>query len=110
MDRSERRYRAAHKKARRLRHHWDYIGVSRGYLGYCGCRKDGFWWGCREIEKPWRIDIVNYAKSPGWWRRLMITRPGRKEANALLRLVSRGMDADVVRRWPDYRKPHIYYW
>jgi hypothetical protein len=90
MDRSERRWRTAHKKARRLRYYWDYIGVTRGYLGrFCG----GFWWGCRDIEKPWRIDGTCYMhEAPSVWVNMMMTRPTRREQASLLHQVTAGAD------------------
>jgi hypothetical protein len=36
------------------------------------------------------------------------TRPSRAKQNQWLRLVARGVEDDG--NWPDYRKPHIYYW
>jgi len=107
MDRSERRYRAAHKKARRLRYHWDYIGVTRGYLGHWG---SGFWWGCREVEKPWRIDGAWYMhEAPSAWVNRMMTRPTRREQARLLHHVTHGVDSDSL-SWPDYRRPFVYFW
>jgi len=110
MDRSERRWRTAHKKARRLRYYWDYIGVTRGYIGFTGGRKGEFWWGCREIEKPWRIDGDRFMhEAPGWWVNLFMTRPARREQRLLLGQVTGGVDSNGM-SWPDFHKPFVYYW
>ena len=107
MDRSERRYRTAHKKARRLRYHWDYVGVTRGYPGRWS---SGFWWGCREVEKPWQINGAWYMhEAPSAWVNRMMTRPARREQARLLHHVTHGADSDGL-NWPDYRRPFVYFW
>lgn len=45
---------------------------------------------------------------PHWWDRLHHTRPARAATRARLQQVLRGWSDDG--NWPDYRKPHIYYW
>jgi hypothetical protein len=47
---------------------------------------------------------------PKHWQYEFNIRPSRIRQNQLLRAVERGVDPDVIGRWPDYRKPHIYYW
>lgn len=45
---------------------------------------------------------------PHWWDRLYHTRPARRQAGLLLQKIERG--GEDAERWPDYRKPHKYYW
>ncbi len=105
MDRSERRWRTAHKRARRLRYYWDYRGVSHGHYSYTGT----FWW-TREIEQPWRINGTWFMhEAPGWWVNVFMTRPARREQKRLLRQVIGGADSDGL-NWPDFHKPFVYYW
>jgi len=46
---------------------------------------------------------------PKWWDVEYHTRPARIRSNRLLHLIERGVDSDVL-HFPNYRKPHIYYW
>ncbi len=105
MDRSERRWRTAHTKAKRLRYSWDYLGVSHGHYTHTGT----FWW-TREMEKAWRIDGSWFLhEAPGWWVNIFMTRPARREQKLLLRRVLGGVDSDGM-NWPDFHKPVVYYW
>jgi hypothetical protein len=47
---------------------------------------------------------------PKHWQYDFNIRPSRARQNQLLRSIARGIEPDGIRRWPDYRKPHIYYW
>jgi hypothetical protein len=47
---------------------------------------------------------------PRWWRKAMYIQPSRIQSNYLLSRVVLGLDADRIRRWPDYLKPQVYYW
>lgn len=51
-----------------------------------------------------------YDSHPRHWDKVMHTRPARIRSNRLAHLITKGViDADDT-VWPDYRKPHIYYW
>jgi len=43
------------------------------------------------------------------WNRTMHIRPARIASNQLERLIKMGRDPDTL-HFPNYRKPHIYYW
>jgi len=60
-------------------------------------------------RKPWRPLHKVLMNEPGHWVREMMMRPARVRANQLCRLVTLGRDADEW-RWPDGKKPHLYYW
>lgn len=63
-------------------------------------------------ERPWRAENQLGAylmNEPGWWVREFVTRPARVRSNALLNRARRGADMDGT-LWPDYRRPHVYYW
>lgn len=66
----------------------------------------------RRLRRPWQaVCRSTMSGEPKHWQQQTNLRPSRIRQNQALRLVTRGMDADVaIRRWPDYRKPHIYYW
>lgn len=58
---------------------------------------------------PWRPIADFMMNEPGWWVREFMTRPARVRARQLCRLVVLGQD-DAQWRWPDGKKPHLYYW
>jgi hypothetical protein len=63
--------------------------------------------------KPWRArnQLGAYLmRDPGHWIHQYVTRPARARSNARLRAIERGRDPDGIADWPDYRRPHIYYW
>lgn len=95
MDRALRRHRERIAAVREIRFIWCLWGPES-----------------RALRKPWRArnQLGRYLMhTPGHWIRDMMTRPARARAKQLLRLAERG--GDVERDlWPDYRKPHIYYW
>lgn len=68
--------------------------------------------GWRIPRKPWQaVSRITMNGEPKHWQQEFNVRPSRIRQNQALRLVLRGVDADLaIRRWPDYRKPHIYYW
>lgn len=62
-------------------------------------------------HRPWQlVPRCTMNGEPKHWQKQFNLRPSRIRQNQLLRDIQRGVDPDVVRRWPDYRKPHIYYW
>jgi len=63
--------------------------------------------------KPWRArnQLGAYLmRDPGPWLHQFVTRPARARSNQLLRAIERGRDPDGISGWPDYRKPHVYFW
>jgi hypothetical protein len=62
-------------------------------------------------RKPWQqVGRCTMNGEPKHWQYDFNIRPSRTRQNQLVRLIERGLDPDVIGRWPDYRKPHIYYW
>lgn len=54
---------------------------------------------------------VHFANTPGWWVRLFMTRPQRRESQRLCKLLEREIiDGDEVTFPLGSRKPHAYYW
>lgn len=67
-------------------------------------------WGSRHgVKRPWRQLSRTVMNEPGHWVREMMMRPARVRARQLCRLVTLGRDPDEW-RWPDGKKPHLYYW
>lgn len=48
-------------------------------------------------------------KNPGWWNHEMTIVPSRIRANRLLQRVKHRQDSEGM-IWPDYQRPHIYFW
>ena len=92
MDRSLRRHQQAVARVRKSR-----ILATRGAYWY--------WPQCK-FWKPLNRSMMN---EPGWWVREFMMRPARVRARQLCRLVTLGRD-DSEWRWPDGKKPHLYYW
>lgn len=64
-------------------------------------------------RKPWRAvnQLGAYLmRDSGPWLHQFVTRPARSRSNQLLIQITRGRDPDTVRRWPDYRRPHVWQW
>lgn len=64
-------------------------------------------------RKPWRAlnQIGAYLhRDPGSWLHIYVTRPARARSNRLLHQIERGFDPECLPGWPDYRKPHVYFW
>jgi hypothetical protein len=63
--------------------------------------------------RAWPYD---YCATPGWWVRMMMTKPARRAAHLLEatlrnRVVPQSLDYYTDRvLWPHGRKPHVYYW
>jgi hypothetical protein len=70
-----------------------------------------WWFSCDYRRKPWK-QVSRYTMNgePKHWQYDFNIRPSRTRQSQLVRLIERGLDPDVIGRWPDYRKPHIYYW
>jgi hypothetical protein len=89
--------------SRALNRHYDAVAKARRTRILAA---NYFGWHC---ERPWRDFSKLLMNEPGRWIREMMTRPARGRANQLCRLVTLGRDADEW-RWPDGKKPHLYYW
>lgn len=62
-------------------------------------------------RKPWQqVCRCTMNGEPKHWQKVFNLQPSRIRQNQILRDMERGIDPDTVRRWPDYRRPHIYYW
>jgi hypothetical protein len=62
-------------------------------------------------KKRKEVDTTDHwMTTPGWWIRLTMNRPERREHHLLEKKVLREIDIEDV-DFPDLgRKPHIYYW
>jgi hypothetical protein len=60
-------------------------------------------------DKPWKSLHICLLNEPGWHTHEFVVRPARIRSNRALRLLVLGRDPDSL-NWPDYRRPHIYYW
>lgn len=61
------------------------------------------------IAKPWRYWPYVLMTEPGWHTHAFNIRPARIRSHRLEHLIAQGCDPETI-QWPDYRKPHIYYW
>lgn len=52
----------------------------------------------------------HWMTTPGWWIRLMMNKPKRREAHMLEKKAHRVEDLEDVDFVNSKRKPHIYYW
>lgn len=50
------------------------------------------------------------SQTPGWWIRLMMTRPQRRLAAVWQRKAETSRDLSALDDPPHGRKPHKYYW
>lgn len=50
------------------------------------------------------------GQTPGWWVRLMMTRPQRRAVKLWERDAVKTTDLESVDRPPHGHKPHVYYW
>jgi hypothetical protein len=107
MKRSIRRHYAAVNKARH-RHILEIVHFAK---------LNGWSWMIRGelIEIPPSIKAWNNVsrccmQEPGWWTHEYTIQPARTKSSRLCRLVEKGaIDPDGI-VWPDFRKPHVYYW
>lgn len=94
MSRSLSRHYAARERARHIR-----ILVQRWGLN-----------GWHHRPHTWKQLGRLVMNEPGWWVREFVTRPARVRTRQQLRRVEIGtVDPDGA-NWPDYRRPHVYYW
>jgi len=93
MNRSVRRYQQRVAKARRVR-----ILISHGA-----------WASSHWEPKIWRQLRRMVLNEPGWWVHQRIVVPARTETRRLEHQVKQGHEPDSV-LWPDFKKPHVYYW
>lgn len=62
-------------------------------------------------RKPWQqVSRCTMSGEPKHWQYDFNIRPSRTRQSHLLRQVLMAVDPEVIVNWPDYRKPHIYYW
>lgn len=67
-------------------------------------------WRTEHRRKPWQqVSRCTMNGEPKHWQYAFNIRPSRTCQNRLVREVERGVDPDLL-MWPDYRKPHVYYW
>ena len=59
--------------------------------------------------KPWRAISRLVMSEPGWWCHERMVVPARIRSKRIEHVIKRGMDPDAC-DWPDYKKPHDYYW
>lgn len=78
-------------------------------------RREPPWWGIGwqpklsgpEAREKELLDHVAWSY-PHWWDTLHHTRPARADTRTKLHSVMNNPDLDDG-NWPDYRKPHVYY-
>ena len=107
LSRSVRRHHRRRMKLRVL--NWRFIGE----------RPDPPWLAPYRTRR-WDYDHRWYAEGPlEWmsegghkhWRRAMMTKPARAKEHQALRLLLRGTpEHGAIRRWPDHKKPFVYFW
>lgn len=86
-------------------HTWPWAGTPLNSL------PEAWHWTYPYRRKPWQqVSRCTMNGEPKAWQYDFNIRPSRIRQNQLLRGIERGLDPDVIRRWPDYRKPHIYFW
>jgi hypothetical protein len=69
--------------------------------------------GCAWVwhRKPWQqVSRCTTNGEPTHWQYDFNIRPSRTRQSQLLRKVLRCADFAEIAQWPDYRRPHIYYW
>ena len=94
MNRALRRYQQRVARVRTMRMLWCYF---RRY---------------HEWENPWRARNhlgAYFMRDPNWHTHQFDIEPARAQAQRLLKQVLSGEDPDSL-NWPDYHKPHRYYW
>lgn len=64
----------------------------------------------RRWRSSWRIGFyyVNYCATPGWWVRMYMERPMRREVHMLEAKLRGAQDLELM--WPRDKRPHLYYW
>lgn len=98
MKRALRRHRQRVAQARRVR-------ILKTHGAWRKLWRDEWLW----APKVWRQPCRLCMNEPNWWTHEMIIQPARVRSSQLLQRVSRGLDAEAL-AWPDYRRPHLYYW
>ena len=81
------------------------------YEWYAAKREESYMEGYygNDPHSPWFREWFEGGSNPWQWRNYMMTRPARARMKLLLRRVLKGdLDYDDV-VFPDYKKPHIYY-
>lgn len=104
MKRALRRHQKQVAKARRIR-----ILKTQGAWKiresfFCSGLVDWTW-----KPKPWQLVSRLVMNEPGWWCHERMVVPARIRSRRIAHGIERGMDPDAC-CWPDYKKPHDYYW
>lgn len=112
MNRALRRHQQAVARLRHihiiwLSHPWHW----RGDRPYQVCEDPERPWAWYPRRKPWQqVSRCTMRGEPKAWQKWTNLQPSRARQNHLLRGIRRGIDPETVPGWPDYRKPHQYYW
>lgn len=61
-------------------------------------------------RKPWQGYHRLCMNEPGWWVREFVLRPARSRSRHLCQLIKIDRCDPDAAIWPDYRRPHVYYW
>jgi hypothetical protein len=93
MNRALRRHQQRVAKFRRVR-----ILIGHGFFRWQSPR-----------QRQWQSLDRLVMNEPGWWTHEWVIVPARIRSHQLEREIERGLDAERF-LWPDYKRPHIYYW
>jgi hypothetical protein len=101
MKRAFRRYKKQVAKAQHIR----ILKMHGAWKNHSSCFCGGRTW----KPKPWRPMNRLVMNEPGWWCHERMVVPARIRSKRIEHDIERGMDPDAC-NWPDYKKPHDYYW
>lgn len=121
MDRGERRWRERVVKTRRRRFYYEYWGLPAPWF-FNGELQHPLYFERGWYVRPWQVNGRWLFSTPGRWVNTMMTQPARAEQARALHDVVRswdmlcdddlawGLQPAEPPRWPDYKRPHVYYW
>lgn len=66
--------------------------------------------GDKAKQREFGADYRWYAGTPGWWVRLLMTKPQRRAAKLWERRAVTSADVDQEGLPPHGKKPHHYFW
>lgn len=73
--------------------------------------EEGWRWRPHCRRQPWQqVSRCTMNGEPKHWQKDFNIRPSRTRQNQMIRKVTRCVEFAEIAQWPDYRKPHIYYW
>lgn len=114
MDRGKRRYQKLVAKTRRLRIFWNEHRYKFELDPTCNVAWPWHrpWRTYRMLMRDVHSPMSKHSMSgyPKQWDVEMHIRPARIRSNQLLKLIVNGRVGIDSVNFPDYRKPHIYYW